>query len=80
LVLGPVGPFGFLLQTIPLFTSAAVLPDNALGTKLTITARFRARLAVVETIPAVTDLHLLAGYIGLSIRMESTVRHETPRA
>jgi len=43
-----------------------------------VTARIRAGLTMVQTLPAVTDLHLLAGSIGVAIWMKAAVHGGGP--
>jgi hypothetical protein len=62
-----LNPFRPFLQTIPLLTFPAILPDNTLGSEFAITAWVGTGLAIVKTCPAITDLHLLAGYISLTV-------------
>jgi hypothetical protein len=61
--------FSFLFEPIAFFAPAAQFPDQTLGPKLTIAAGIGTGFAVIQAIPAVADLHLLAGNIGFTIRM-----------
>ncbi len=67
--------FSLFFQAISFFTLPAILPDNALGSELAISARISACLTVVQAFPAVTYFHFLAGDTDPTIRMVSALHN-----
>jgi hypothetical protein len=66
-------PFRFSLQAGFLVAFLAEFPDHALGPEFTISARVRARLAVLQTFLAIAYLHFLAFYIGFTIGVDQAI-------
>jgi hypothetical protein len=64
-------PFGLFLQAVALLTFPAQFPYDALGPELAIGAGVCAGFARVETFPAVTDLHFLAGHGSITVRVKA---------
>jgi hypothetical protein len=71
-------PSGFLFEVVPLFTPAAEFPDQTLRSKPAVAARVGARLAVLKTIPAIADHHLLTLDIGIPFGMVATFHESAP--
>ena len=61
--------FCLSLQIISLLTFSAKFPYNALGSEFTVGAWIGTGLAIIKTFLAITHLHLLAGYIGFTLRV-----------
>jgi len=60
-------------HAIALLAFSARFPDDALRPELTITARIRTRLTVLETVEAITDVHFVTGDPGLPVRVISAL-------
>jgi hypothetical protein len=67
---------GLLFQTSFFFAPAAEFPDEALGTELAVSAGVGACLTVLQTLPAVPDLHLLAFHIGVPFGMKTAIQKQ----
>jgi len=65
---------GLSLQSMPLLAVAAEFPDEALGSEPAVPARVGAGFAVLQTLPAVPGLHLLAFHIGIPFRVKTAVQ------
>jgi hypothetical protein len=65
---------GLSLQPMPFLAVAAEFPDEALGTEPAIAARVGAGFAVLQALPAVAGLHLLAFHIGIPFGMKTAVQ------
>jgi hypothetical protein len=64
---------GFALQPRLFFALLAQFPDDALGTKFTVPARIRARLAVLQTFLAISDFHFLALDESLTVCVKTAI-------
>jgi len=68
------------LQAVFLLAIPAKFPDQALGAKPAVPAGIRTRLASIEALLAVPDLHLVAFYESISFRMKAAFHEENSGA